>query len=698
MLQKLSLRNAKRSAKDYVIYLMTMAAFAGLMFAFHSLLFSKELRPAGSGSFEVTVTLYVMLGMADFFIFFIVAWLIHYMVRFMLEKRSREFASYLLFGLEKKQVAKLFIRENWIMSLVSFGLGIVIGLFLQQIILTMYYGIVGRAYHFELILNPYCFLLTAACYFISFLLALGRVKRTFRKSSIIGLMGMERQNEAIKEKGSRIKQVFFWIAVAYILLFCIVLLRGGYSSITILMMSLLLIVAIYFLYYGLAAFLSQYIRGKKDGIFHGSNLFLLRQFSSKIRTMHFTMGTLTILFAVAFFGCGVGGFFLDYLSSQLESDYPFDVLIHRDDWQADFTEETKKIASVVPIISEYHYYLYEEGTNVFNAYFYTHLSLFGSQFQKPDGSPDFTKIKEKGTNYYDFDTYMGLNDYNHLREMLGYPAVTLGKDEYLIQLSPRVYRELKDKGELPLLVIQETTYQFAGYQSISFEQDGHNGADYCLVVPEEALTNMKPYYAQIAYDVEGNGEVGIEAALNGGAGIMQQAAENSVETQNSPIRRAYGTRQIMTYLNDELSREDILYQMRSILVAMVFPLLYMALIYICVAFTILTMQQLSDSNKYRFRYGVLGKLGMGEEELDKMIFRQLFWFCMLPILAAAVIGGVIVLILSNWFLHYSGLSRPALTYIAIPFLVIFAVFLIYFGAAYRLFCRNIKEGSATNTH
>ena len=43
--------------------------------------------------------------MATFFIVLIVAWLINYMARFMLEKRSREFATYLLIGLKKKELS-----------------------------------------------------------------------------------------------------------------------------------------------------------------------------------------------------------------------------------------------------------------------------------------------------------------------------------------------------------------------------------------------------------------------------------------------------------------------------------------------------------------------------------------------------------------------------------------------------------------
>lgn len=42
-----------------------------------------------------------MVGIATLFIVWIIAWLIHYMVRFILEKRSREFGIYLLIGMKR---------------------------------------------------------------------------------------------------------------------------------------------------------------------------------------------------------------------------------------------------------------------------------------------------------------------------------------------------------------------------------------------------------------------------------------------------------------------------------------------------------------------------------------------------------------------------------------------------------------------
>ena len=54
-------------------------------------------------------------------------------------------------------------------------------------------------------------------------------------------------------------------------------------------------------------------------VYKGQNLFLLRQFASKMRTMQFTMGTLTALFTLALLGASFALMFSDYENSVLRS-------------------------------------------------------------------------------------------------------------------------------------------------------------------------------------------------------------------------------------------------------------------------------------------------------------------------------------------------------------------------------------------
>ena len=108
MLNKLAFRNVLRSARDYMVYFLTMMLVTAIMFAFHSLIFSEEIKQLS----ESSLILHVFIGMASFFVVLIMAWLINYMVRFILDKRSREFGIYLLIGMKKKEISRLYLRER----------------------------------------------------------------------------------------------------------------------------------------------------------------------------------------------------------------------------------------------------------------------------------------------------------------------------------------------------------------------------------------------------------------------------------------------------------------------------------------------------------------------------------------------------------------------------------------------------------
>ena len=93
--RKVILQNARHSARDYFIYLLTVTLALALMYAFHLLAFSDEIRALCSMLNTITgIVLAISL-----IVIFAVGWMISYMSRFILERRSREFALYMLSGI-----------------------------------------------------------------------------------------------------------------------------------------------------------------------------------------------------------------------------------------------------------------------------------------------------------------------------------------------------------------------------------------------------------------------------------------------------------------------------------------------------------------------------------------------------------------------------------------------------------------------
>ena len=91
---------------------------------------------------------------------------------------------------------------------------------------------------------------------------------------------------------------------------------------------------------------------------------------------------------------------------------------------------------------------------------------------------------------------------------------------------------------------------------------------------------------------------------------------------------------------------------------MIFAFVYIGLVFVCVALTVLSVQQLSDSAKYRFRYQVLRQMRLSRKEVSGIILKQLAVFSLCPNLFAALINGIIAV---YFIVTYVGFQRNVLS-------------------------------------
>ena len=701
IMKKLSYRNMKRSAKDYLVYMLTMTLVVALLYAFGSLIFRNGLEQYFSMKLQGLMG--VMIGLATFFIMLIVSWLINYMVKFMLERRSAEFGIYLLLGMKKRTIAGLYIRENFLLGGVSFLIGTAAGILLQQVLMAVMFSMVQMEYRLSIAPDGRTMLMAAVCFGGCYLLALFRCKRKFKKMNIQALMNAKRRNEEIREKYEYGKQFLFPLSVFFIFLFWKMF--GRLSSTQQVMYFLIgLVVTIYLFYLGLSAFVICYVRKGGAAVYKGQNLFLLRQFASKMRTMQFTMGTLTSLFTLALLGASFALMFSDYENSVLDGKFPFDVQIYSKNIDDDFAEEKRVIEENVAVSSFYSYHIYTDEENTVNTWMLTHLQAWGAMFRSADGTPDEAAIErvlrdESGDGtYYTYDTYMGLTDYNHLRELLGYEKVGLGRSQYLVQIKPRLEQEVQKIGE-ELRIKDASGRGFlscAGILAEPFSQDGHNGADYVVVVPDQVLGRMRPYYAELVADLDGQAPFGLQEKLEAllPAGELEEDlyAEGHVAGDI-----CCGSDTIINVVELNLVRDNQLPEVKYMLATMIIPLFYIGLVFVCVAVTVLAVQQVSDAAKYQYRYEVLSRLGLSRAAMERLIFKQLAAYYLCPALLAVVISGRMILFASDSFIMMTGVPTSVGGFFGKSVALFLGIYLVYFVVTYVEFRRNALATAQTGS-
>ena len=152
-----------------------------------------------------------------------------------------------------------------------------------------------------------------------------------------------------------------------------------------------------------------------------------------------------------------------------------------------------------------------------------------------------------------------------------------------------------------------------------------------------------------------------------------------------------GSDQIISYAGDILVKTEVMDEMRFMISSITFPLFYMGLVFLCVALTILSVQQLSDSAKYKHRYGILGKLGLEEAQINRTVLKQLLGYYMCPVLVSVVLSAASALYISDRFIFYTGVKTPVIYYYGMSLLILFGVYALYFTVTYIGFKRNLKE-------
>lgn len=117
---------------------------------------------------------------------------------------------------------------------------------------------------------------------------------------------------------------------------------------------------------------------------------------------------------------------------------PFDVLVYSNNVNEDFKEETEAIEELAGIKEKLIYHIYQNGSHKINDFLYVNASTIRKIYRTKDGKLDEEAVKNDGDEYYDYDTFISLSDYNALRKMLGYEEITLHENEYAINIKKRM--------------------------------------------------------------------------------------------------------------------------------------------------------------------------------------------------------------------------------------------------------------------
>ena len=208
MYAKLIFRNAKRSAKDYLVYIVTMTICVTLFYAFLSIS-SSYYNPDIGSEYDFTLLsdgMKAVICMITLLLLFLIRFVNHYMLR----QKQKEFAIQSVMGMEQKTIGRIFFAETLIMGMISILTGIFFGVFCSQFITAMLLTAYGKPYEISWTLFPDTVLWTMAFFAFSFLVVGIFNTHIIQKTKIITMLSAGKENEPEPGKSR-------WISVAVIL-------------------------------------------------------------------------------------------------------------------------------------------------------------------------------------------------------------------------------------------------------------------------------------------------------------------------------------------------------------------------------------------------------------------------------------------------------------------------------------------------
>ena len=660
MLYKLAFRNAKRSLSDYAVYLITVTLSFSLMFSF-GLVASSD---AITGLSEGMNTFQMVLDFINIIILFVICFLINYTTKFMFTKRSREFGMYLLLGIRRGRVILMFLTEILLLGLFALALSFPIGFLVSQVISM----VIVRAFEIPEVIfitfraAPAGTLLL--CFAAVFLLVLVNMTGKMGRISIRGFLDMEKKNEEKMLRSSRKRNLLFCVSLLLGILGFLVwnsqfsLDAGSDQGVMYWLMLgiLLFILSIYGVSVSAGDMLLTLVLRKRSLKYTGDHLFIARTFSSKVRSMSITMGTLSMLVVLTLLSLNVSYLYQGMSGYLLKLESPYDIQVFDD-------PEDREI------LSDY-IALAEEDYTVRSSYLFDVYKDPGMHLQPIISVP--------GSNT-DFDTVISLGTYNELLKLRGLSPVSLEEDGYLIltdrQLIPRFEEAEEDLSTLTLA--DGTSLRLKGITDNGYWLTLTGLTSFVAVYPDRYVQDLEPAESHLVIDTVEETTADLKKKITDEMSWHLTYTDESGDTVDQNYKVTV--------------RGQIVEEGNSMLAIVSSLCLYLAFIFLSTAGTILAVQALSDSSRHKYRYAVLSRLGVSGSSLCRTVGRQLLILFGLPVAYPVLITFLCMFSINRLYSIFLSSRWVYLEYFLAGLGIFLLVYLIYFIATYIGFKRNIQE-------
>ena len=332
MFFKLARKNVTRSLKDYSVYFLTLTLGVSLFYVFNSLEGQWAMQMLAKSAHYMVESILIFMNIFSAFVSVVLACLVLYANTFLMKRRKRELGTYFLLGLPAGRVSLLLVLETLLIGLMALAAGLVLGVLLAQglgLLTIAMFSAYPAGEQFALVLSVKAIGKTVLYFGVIFLVVMILTGVSVSRAKLIDLMQGARKNEEMKERPLWTSVLTFLAGVALLVVaYAMLLIRGMLyiDPLFFLMLALGTLGTLLF-FRSLSGFLLRVVKGHKKLYYRGLNMFVLRQFNSRIHTTYLSMTVicLLLLLAIGVTACCVG--LNDTIEQNTSSAAPYDVTI-----------------------------------------------------------------------------------------------------------------------------------------------------------------------------------------------------------------------------------------------------------------------------------------------------------------------------------------------------------------------------------
>ena len=635
MLCKLSLKNIKKSIKDYAIYFFTLILGVAIFYVFNALESQTVLMDVSSSTKEIIKLMMTMLSSVSIFVSFILGFLIIYASRFLMKRRNKEFGVYLTLGMSKRKISMILFFETlfigFLSLIVGLGLGVILSQFMSLFVANM----------FEADLTKFAFVFSSsACtktiIYFSIMYLIVMIFNTFSisKCKLIDLLQGAKKSETIKLKNPILCILIFIISCIilgrayYIVAFDTLSLQYAKDIIKPILMG---VVSTFFIFWSFSGLILRITQSSKKFYYKGLNSFTLRQFSSKINTTVFSTTIICLMLFVTICLLSSCLTIKNSMNANIKELAPADVMFTTTMNMDKYYDNFRSYGWNDNQIKNSHYTTKEMFSLFdFDITKYLRDYIEVNTYATPDLTMNHTlgsKLNQIRTSFpflqYDtMESIMKISDYNKVARFYGNEEYSLNSNEYMIVADFKSMIEVRnialENHETINLFGHTLKPKYDSCQDGFVEMSSNHINTGIIIVPDNVID--EDYLIQ-----------------NHLIGNYKTQDKNEITEIENNINTLVKDPKSKEYLLPSGTTKLSIKEATVGLTAMVtFIGLYLGIIFLISSAAILGLKELSESSDNKERFRMLRKIGTDEKMINKALFRQIGIFFMLPLILALI--------------------------------------------------------------